>query len=252
MDKRLVLAIWILLGLAFIVIPVLYVITKSIYLFGVDLLLGVSLGLMTIAWSHKKRYEFWKLNKDRRKNPLSWKTRLKRAKKPIIKNSDGKTLSLTGRGEIIFLTILAWLVFEIISIVLKINYITSFEIACSTGFAVLGSLIALYFSRRKRRMMEKFVPLPRHSKAGYAFGAMLIGFIFGYMSLIFILQNIAGSLIGWSVVSGIVGLKFYLEGRKRGYKKFDWNDVASGIGKMKGGAFSRWARNVSKSRKISF
>ncbi|MDE1816578.1 MAG: hypothetical protein KGI11_08475 [Thaumarchaeota archaeon] len=260
MDKRLVLAIWILLGLSFVVIPVLHVVMKSNYLFGVDLLLCVSLGLMTIAWSYKKRYEFWKLNKERRKNPLSWKTRLKRAKKPVIKNRDGKTLSLSGRGEIVFLTILTWIVVEGLCVVgLKLDPVTSFEVACIAGFTVLGSLIALYFSRRKRRMIEKFRPKPRITKVGFVVAPLLMWLVvfFGTGVTGFGSDRWTVGLLLGGVLAGLMWVGAGLRVRKTGWKKFSWADALNTVSKAmyagaRRGAFTRWAGNVSKSRRVSF
>lgn len=257
-DKFLVLLIWIFMGVLFSSTG-LSVVFPSVYWIVVMFLAGLGwsgVGLY-LMWSY--RYTYWKLNKDRRKNPLSWKTRLKRAKKPVIKNRDGKTLSLSGRGEVVFLTILTWIVVEGLCVYLKVNYVISFGFACIAGFVVLGSLIGLYFSRRKRRMIEKFRPKARITKVGFVVAPLLMWLVVFFGTGVTGFDSdrwTVGMLLG-GVLASLMWIGASLRVRKTGWKKFSWADALNTVSKAmyagaRRGAFTRWAGSVSKSRKVSF
>jgi hypothetical protein len=200
-------------------------------------------GLAVTCWGYWwhgaiKRYMF-----NRRKNPLNLTTRLKRSKFRI-ENQDGKKLSITGRSEILFFSFLTWLVLLVCCIFyLKINPVTEFEIAGVGGFAVMGSLVGLYFSRRKRRMIVKFTPSAKITKVGFVLAPSLLW-------LLMIWGSSSFTADGWKlglIFGGALAIPFWLglalKVRQTGFKKFSWEDGLNTFAKSmrNWNAFSRVA-----------
>ncbi len=251
-DKILVLLVWIFMVIFFSSAGLSVIFPSNNWL-GIMLIAGFAWGGVGLFWMWSYRYTRRNLNKDS-KNPLSWKTRIKRTKVYAV-NQDGKRLSLTGKTEVTALTILTWLITEIFcGVELKLNYILSFEVACIAGFLVLGSLIALYFSRRKRRMIERFVPPARITKVGFILAPSLFW-------LIVILGSSQFTTNGWlvgvpfgGIIAGWFWIRLALRVRKTGWKKFSWSDALKTVSKSTRNynAMSRWANKVIKSKKVSF
>ncbi|MGH2613574.1 MAG: hypothetical protein ACRDFB_11080 [Rhabdochlamydiaceae bacterium] len=236
-DKKISILIWLCIGFAVVCLMV-----GSLAGNQTASILGIvgfmSAGFIGIGYSNVLQFRSWRLNRKSSKLPLSY--RIKKMK-PYITNQDGKKLSITGRGEILFLSFLTWLVVLILCTeYLKINPVTEFEIASAGGFVVMGSLIRIYLSRKKRRMIVRFTPPPILEKYYFISCSVIITVVLSLTPL--------GWAIGVPIGLVIFGVVYLRAVRGRGFKK----SGSSGSFKIHKHGWSRFENNFRRSRKFSF
>lgn len=220
-DRKIFVLIWIFLG-GMIVSSCIAGIYPSLTVVAMGF--GVALGLTGMSYVRFLKFTHWKLN--RKNNPLSLWTRIRLGEgwKVSIKNQEGKPITLTSRGVITILTILTWIVTEGLCVELKINSVTSFVVACIVGSFVLFCLLTLYFIRRHRHQIVKFVPKPKVTRVGIVTVPLLL---LGIVGLPFWFEPngwIVGIVIG-GIPAGLLALGLALRVKKSGWKKFSWNDA---------------------------
>jgi len=175
--------------------------------------------------------------------------------KPVITTSEEHRVTLTNRYAIAFFTILSFLLVGWLCYVLKVDNIHSFYVASGAGFTILGMLLALYFIRRKRKQIAKFVPPARITKVGFIVSPFVLWLVIIWGSSLLTRD-------GWQfgiLYGGFFAILFWggmaLRVRKTGWKKFSWDDAVRGASKavMKG-AQRGWASRVGNpfGRRVSF
>ena len=166
-----------------------------------------------------RNYRIWKLNR----KPISRRTLLNfKAWKPEVRDMEGNDITLTSRGVIAFLTVVSWFLFYFIGDWIKLDAVSDFILAGVGGTIVLGALVGLYFSRRKRKMIIKKIQR-RWGKGAFAIysiaSALGTATVFGVFGWV---------LGGWwwlgALPAGALVLVVYLNGVRRvgGFHYYKW------------------------------